>query len=100
MAGEPENQRIVRLTPLADVLASIKTVAPVAPRAVDLPCALDRALAEDAVARVGQPAEARALRDGYAVRAEDIAVAVHYVLTQPARCDVVSLQIRPHLQLI
>ena len=25
------------------------------------------------------------------LRAEDIAVAVHYVLTQPARCDVVSL---------
>ncbi len=34
------------------------------------------------------------------LRAEDIAVSVHYVLTQPARCDVVSLQIRPHLQLI
>jgi NADP-dependent 3-hydroxy acid dehydrogenase YdfG len=34
------------------------------------------------------------------LRAEDIAVAVHYVLTQPARCDIVSLQIRPHLQLI
>jgi len=27
------------------------------------------------------------------LRAED--VAVHYVLTQPARCDIVSLQIRP-----
>ena len=34
------------------------------------------------------------------LRAEDIAVAVHYVLTQPARCDIVNLQIRPHLQLI
>jgi NADP-dependent 3-hydroxy acid dehydrogenase YdfG len=34
------------------------------------------------------------------MRAEDIAVAVHYVLTPPARCDVVSLQTRPHLQLI
>lgn len=34
------------------------------------------------------------------LRAEDIAVAVHYVLTQPARCDVVELKIRPHLQLI
>ncbi|GAB3547890.1 SDR family oxidoreductase [Spirosoma fluminis] len=32
--------------------------------------------------------------------AEDIAVAVHYVLTQPHRCDVVSMQIRPHMQLI
>ena len=34
------------------------------------------------------------------LRAEDIAVAVHYALTQPACCDIVSLQIRPHLQLI
>ncbi|GAB3505895.1 SDR family oxidoreductase [Spirosoma knui] len=32
--------------------------------------------------------------------AEDIAVAAHYVLTQPHRCDVVSMQIRPHMQLI
>jgi short-subunit dehydrogenase len=31
------------------------------------------------------------------LRAVDIAV--HYVLTQPARRDIVSLQIRPHLQL-
>lgn len=29
------------------------------------------------------------------LRAEDIAVAVHYVLTQPERCVVVSMQIRP-----
>lgn len=29
------------------------------------------------------------------LRAEDIAVAVHYVLTQPGRCVVVSMQIRP-----
>jgi len=32
--------------------------------------------------------------------AEDIAVAVHYILTQPHRCDVVGLQIRPHKQAI
>jgi short-subunit dehydrogenase len=31
---------------------------------------------------------------------EDIAEAVHYVLTQPARCDVVQVQIRPHGQTI
>ncbi|CCH02723.1 short-chain dehydrogenase/reductase SDR [Fibrella aestuarina BUZ 2] len=37
---------------------------------------------------------------GEMLRAEDIAVAVHYILTQPRRCDVVSIQIRPHLQLI
>ncbi len=37
---------------------------------------------------------------GEMLRAEDIAVCVHYVLTQPLRCDVVSVQIRPHMQAI
>ena len=32
--------------------------------------------------------------------AEDIAAAVMYVASQPERCDVVGLQIRPHLQII
>jgi len=32
------------------------------------------------------------------VRAEDIAVAVHYVVSQPRRCDVASLRIEPRLQ--
>jgi NADP-dependent 3-hydroxy acid dehydrogenase YdfG len=32
------------------------------------------------------------------MRAEDIAACVLYTITQPKRCDVVSLQIRPHLQ--
>lgn len=32
------------------------------------------------------------------LKAEDIAWCVHYCLTQPARCDVISVQIRPHLQ--
>ena len=32
--------------------------------------------------------------------AEDIAAAVHFVLTQPARCDIIQLQIRPHKQAI
>lgn len=32
--------------------------------------------------------------------ADDIAEAVWYVATQPRRCDVVELKIRPHLQLI
>jgi NADP-dependent 3-hydroxy acid dehydrogenase YdfG len=35
---------------------------------------------------------------GEMLKPEDIAVAIHYCLTQPARCDVVSIQIRPHLQ--
>ena len=32
------------------------------------------------------------------LRAEDIAACVLYTITQPKRCDVVMLQIRPHLQ--
>ena len=32
------------------------------------------------------------------LRAEDIAAAVRYVLTQPRRCDVVDLKLRPHRQ--
>lgn len=34
------------------------------------------------------------------LKAEDIAVCVQYILTQPKRCDVVKVQIRPHLQII
>lgn len=37
-------------------------------------------------------------RDGALLQAEDIAGAVHYALTQPARCDVINIQIRPHKQ--
>jgi NADP-dependent 3-hydroxy acid dehydrogenase YdfG len=32
------------------------------------------------------------------LRAEDIAACILYTVTQPKRCDIVSLQIRPHLQ--
>jgi NADP-dependent 3-hydroxy acid dehydrogenase YdfG len=32
------------------------------------------------------------------LRAEDVAVAVHYVVTQPERCDVTFLQVRPHVE--
>src|SRR6185436_15691423 len=38
----------------------------------------------------------REIRKGTMLRAEDVAVAVHYVLTQPERCDVTFMQIRPH----
>lgn len=43
---------------------------------------------------------AKKKREGEMLEAEDIAEAVHYALTQPARCDVISIQIRPHLQAI
>jgi NADP-dependent 3-hydroxy acid dehydrogenase YdfG len=34
------------------------------------------------------------------LKAEDIAECIYYALVQPERCDVVSIQIRPHLQTI
>ena len=34
------------------------------------------------------------------LEAEDIAMSVLFCLCQPKRCDIVSLQIRPHLQII
>jgi NADP-dependent 3-hydroxy acid dehydrogenase YdfG len=34
------------------------------------------------------------------LKAEDIAACVYYIVTQPLRCDVVVLDIRPHLQAI
>ena len=37
---------------------------------------------------------------GEMMTATDIAAAVLYAISQPQRCDVVELKIRPHLQLI
>jgi NADP-dependent 3-hydroxy acid dehydrogenase YdfG len=37
---------------------------------------------------------------GEMLKAEDIARCIHYCLTQPPRCDVVVVQIRPHKQAI
>lgn len=34
------------------------------------------------------------------LKAEDIAVSVLYCLSQPQRCDIITLQLRPHLQII
>jgi NADP-dependent 3-hydroxy acid dehydrogenase YdfG len=34
------------------------------------------------------------------LKAEDIAACILYTLTQPKRCDVVMMQIRPHMQSI
>jgi molybdopterin molybdotransferase len=65
-------QRIVRLTPLDDVLARINArVKPVAPRRIaDLAAALDRTLAEDIAVARPIPQLALALRDGWAVRSD------------------------------
>lgn len=63
-------QRIIRLTPLADVLAAIeKDVKPVAPH--NGPAALGRILAADAVAASKLPAALTALRDGWALNSGD-----------------------------
>ncbi|MBY8963460.1 SDR family oxidoreductase [Flavobacterium sp. D11R37] len=37
---------------------------------------------------------------GKMLKADDIAMAVLYCISQPKRCDVVELKVRPHLQLI
>lgn len=47
------------------------------------------------------PEEQRQLIDKMEMlKAEDIAACILYTITQPKRCDVVNLQIRPHLQSI
>src|SRR4051812_23242208 len=72
MVADSEIQRIARLTPLADVLASFDlSVGPVEPREDALLAALGKTLAADIRPAAGHPARALALRDGYAVRAED-----------------------------
>ena len=38
--------------------------------------------------------------EGKMLKAEDIAECICYTLTQPWRCDVIAVQIRPHLQLL
>jgi molybdopterin molybdotransferase len=93
MAGDNETQRIARLTPLADVLARIDAlVRPVEPRPAERHAAVGRVLAEDVVAPTSRPAAARALRDGFAVRAEATADASSYapapLVPSPLRVDV------------
>jgi molybdopterin biosynthesis enzyme len=93
MVVEPDSpQRIARLTPLSDVLARLDgLVRPVAPRASDLSGALGSTLAEDVVAMRPVPATARALRDGWAVRADHTTDAGTYApapLPAAARIDV------------
>jgi molybdopterin biosynthesis enzyme len=71
MVADSELQRIARLTPLADVLASFDlSIGPVAPREEVLSAALGLTLAADVVLAAGHPKAALALRDGYAVRSD------------------------------
>jgi molybdopterin molybdotransferase len=69
--GSDFPQRIARLTPLAEVLASIDArVRPVAARPVEPGNALGRILAEDVVVQAPVPRTALALRDGWALQSD------------------------------
>jgi molybdopterin molybdotransferase len=71
MVADSDIQRIARLTPLADVLASFDlSVGPVEPREEAVSKALGLTLAASVVIAEGHPKAALALRDGYAVRSD------------------------------
>jgi molybdopterin biosynthesis enzyme len=84
-------QRITRLTPLADVLAAIERIKPVAPREAAITGAFGRTIAADVTAARPFPASAVALRDGFAVRADTITDASAYapipLAQMPLRID-------------
>jgi molybdopterin molybdotransferase len=93
MVADSGLQRIARLTPLADVLASFDIgVGAVEPREETVANALGKTLAADVAARNTHPAVALALRDGYAVRADATTDATSYtplpLSPAPPRIDV------------
>jgi molybdopterin biosynthesis enzyme len=87
MAAAETPQRIAKLTPLADVLAAIDTLArPVAARGIELDLAAGRIIAADVVAPPAAALRAVALRDGWAVRSELVADAGPYAPVPVAAC--------------
>jgi molybdopterin biosynthesis enzyme len=79
MVADSEVQRIARLTPLADVLASFDlSIGPVAAREEAVARAIGRTLAADIVVAAGHPKAALALRDGFALRSEQTVDASSY----------------------
>jgi molybdopterin biosynthesis enzyme len=79
MVADSEIQRIARLTPLAEVLASFDlSIGPVEPREEAVGKALGLTLAASAVIAESHPRTALALRDGYAVRSESTLDASSY----------------------
>lgn len=98
-------QRIVRLTPLAELLARVDArVTAVPARRIPLFSALGMALAEDLVAPQASPARPLAWRDGWALRADETtdagpyapaplraAAAVAFGDALPAEADAVAL---------
>lgn len=90
MTGTPQlPQRLVRLAPLADVLAALGRIAPVAAREVPAQAAPGHVLAADAILAADLPRTAIAMRDGYAVRSDWSLDASSYapaLLPSPPRC--------------
>jgi molybdopterin biosynthesis enzyme len=85
-------QRIARLTPLREALATIDAVAPVPPRSVEPAAALGRILAADVIAVSGRPVAALALRDGWAVPSDALVDASGYapapLAAMPKGCEI------------
>jgi molybdopterin biosynthesis enzyme len=71
-------QRIARLTPLADILATIAKLRPAAASEASPAETLGHVLAEDATVTASRPEAAIALRDGFAMRADTTADASAY----------------------
>jgi molybdopterin biosynthesis enzyme len=80
MTPPPEQpQRIARLTPLVEALARLDALAlPVAPHEIETARAALRVLAADAVVPAPVPVTAIALRDGWALRADQVGDAGPY----------------------
>jgi len=84
-------QTITRLTPLAEVLATVDSdVKPVTQRTIDVAAAAGRALVSDATASA-RPSWAMALQDGWALAADDTLGAGGYapvqLMTTPQRVE-------------
>ncbi|HZL40932.1 MAG TPA: molybdopterin-binding protein [Pseudolabrys sp.] len=84
-------QTITRLTPLAEVLATLDSdVKPVTQRTIDVAAAAGRVLASDATAPT-RPSSAMALQDGWALAADDTLGAGGYaplqLMTTPHRVE-------------
>jgi molybdopterin biosynthesis enzyme len=87
----PETQRIERLMPLAQALASVdRLVVPVAPGPVSAQAAHGGTLAADMTAPRSHPGQPRALRDGVALLAEATLDASSYA---PARVASVPVEV-------
>ncbi len=91
MASNSGIQRISRLTPRAAVLGSFaERVKSVRPRTVDVAAALNVVLAEDVIPPL-LPPRAIALRDGFPVKADDIADAGPYAPVMLANARPIDL---------